>query len=238
MSVSLPEGKLEKAKLRIRNLIMASQASSKMVQQVIGTLNYLAQIMPAGRTFMFRLRHCLADKRRRWRKPLPQGAKEDLAVWLRFLYKWNSTYQIIREETVHYTDIGVYTDASDWGMGGWYSDQQEWFQHPWTPQQKLSHIGVKELWATKHALERWGHAWAGKTVVLHTDNRSNVDAISARRSRIDEAVAEILREIFFLELTFRCWIVLQHIAGVKNEIADALSRNQMQRFWKLWPWPQ
>jgi hypothetical protein len=233
MKVSVPHEKMNKAKQRIRDILDSDHIGVKDLQRIVGTLNHLAQIMPAGRTFMFSLRRSLATGVSNYRK-IPTGITEDLAVWLQFMDEWNASYDIIQERDISFEDINLYTDASDWGMGGWNGELHAWFSIPWTKEQQDLHIGAREMMATKKALELWGHEWAGRTMIMHTDNQGNVDAMTNRRSRKDAALAELLREIFYLELRHRCRIILQHVPGLENEIADALSRNEMQRFHRLW----
>ena len=49
---------------------------------------------------------------------------EDLSVWLKFIDQWNACYSIIEESGKLADDMMLYTDASDWGMGGWNITQK------------------------------------------------------------------------------------------------------------------
>lgn len=234
MTVRVPQEKLEKARRRLLTALEATRVSRLDMQRLLGTLNYLCQIMPAGRTFLFRLFEQLRHSPHKTSQPLPPGAQEDIQVWLRYLDQWNAEYTIQREQDITWADWGIYTDASDWGMGGYCQRLGQWFFVPWTPEQRTEHIGVRELWATLHALKTWGDHWCNATITLFTDNQSNVLMMTARRSRRDARAASILREIFATELTMRCRIKLVHVAGVDNGMADDLSLDRVDQFLIKW----
>src|SRR5205823_5784542 len=149
-----------------------------------------------GRTFTFRLRELLRGNPEKRIFQLSSEAKEDLRTWLEFLDSWNGSYDIIRELTFHQEDIGLFTDASDYGMGGVCFEAGEWFTKKWTAIERQDHIGVREMKATIHAIERWANHWAGRTIVVHTDNKANVETFAARRARTDAAMAGLLRTLF------------------------------------------
>ncbi len=48
-------------------------------------------------------------------------------------------------------------------------------------------------------------------------------------------MAALLRILYLLCAKYDCWVGAVHIAGVKNEVADALSRGWLQKFFQLCP---
>ena len=72
-----------------------------------------------------------------------------------------------------------------------------------------------------------GSEWAGKTVRTRCDNQSMVATVNAGTCR--EAVTMHLRRCLeFLEERGGFHMVAEHIRGVDNVIADALSRDKAQ----------
>ena len=71
-------------------------------------------------------------------------------------------------------------------------------------------------------------------LLVHCDNSSVVAVMSSGTSR-DPHVSHLVRDIFFSAAKYQFIIFVQHILGVANDVADALSRLQMVRFRKLRP---
>ena len=95
MKVSIPEPKLQKTKNRIQSFLQQDKATIHQYQQLLGSLNYLAQIMPAGRTFLFYLRQALARDSAPFKfHQIPPAVKEDLKTWLNFINMRNASYSI------------------------------------------------------------------------------------------------------------------------------------------------
>jgi len=77
----------------------------------------------------------------------------------------------------------------------------------------------------------WGHFWKGGQVIVHCDNIAVVAAINKRSSK-DEAIMHMLRSLFFIEAHHQFHTTAVHIAGSLNNLADNLSRNQIDLFFK------
>ena len=69
---------------------------------------------------------------------------------------------------------------------------------------------------------------------MHCDNHAVVDIWSSGTSRSPELMV-LVRRLFFVAASHNFTVVLQHIPGTDNAIADALSRMQMTRFRSLAP---
>ena len=77
----------------------------------------------------------------------------------------------------------------------------------------------------------WGHHFKGKTLHVRSDN---VAAINNQTSSVKE-MAHLLRCLAFIATRFHLRIIASHIPGHLNEIADALSRNNMKKFFSFVP---
>ena len=71
-------------------------------------------------------------------------------------------------------------------------------------------------------------------MLFHSDNQAVVAALSSRTAR-DGALMHLLRCLFFLEAHFEFDHRVEHVAGVTNTAADALSRDRLPTFRSLVP---
>ncbi len=71
----------------------------------------------------------------------------------------------------------------------------------------------------------------GKTILFHCDNKPTVDALKAGKCK-DPILMKLVRELFFLCAQGSFVVTCQHIAGKKNVVSDALSREKL--FHKAW----
>ena len=69
----------------------------------------------------------------------------------------------------------------------------------------------------------------GEHVLVHCDNMAVVEAIKAKSSH-DKQLMHMLRSMHFLGAQHNVRVSAQHIPGIQNSLADALSRNNMSQF--------
>ena len=72
-------------------------------------------------------------------------------------------------------------------------------------------------------LKIWGHHWANKCVQLFCDNRAVVDVLSSGRAH-DKILATWARNVWLLTATYNFSLLVSHIQGIRNNVADLLSR--------------
>ena len=92
-------------------------------------------------------------------------------------------------------------------------------------------IAVKELLPIVLAAAVWGRRWRHGRVLFCSDNQAVVAALSSRTAR-DGALMHLLR---CLEAHFEFDHRVEHVAGVTNTAADALSRDRLPTFRSLVP---
>ena len=73
------------------------------------------------------------------------------------------------------------------------------------------------------ALKVWGHAWANKSVESMCDNLAVVEILSFGKAR-DHIMATCARNIWLLVAIYNINVVVTHIRGRDNSVADLLSR--------------
>ena len=82
------------------------------------------------------------------------------------------------------------------------------------------------------ACRSWGTQWQQKRLLVHCENHAVIDIWCTGTSK-QAALIELVRTLFFTTAQCNFTLLIQHIPGVNNSIADALSRLQFYRFRKL-----
>ena len=149
------------------------------------------------------------------------GASRSFLPPLPFLH-----YALLRQTTRNPTQIT--SDASGtWGCGAFYNSF--WFQFSWLQILQDLHITIKELLPIVMAAAIWGDHWQNKSVQCRCDNLAAVHIINSGTSSNAHAMA-LLRCLHFITAKFNNILSAVHLPGVDNELADALSRNNLAYF--------
>jgi len=122
----------------------------------------------------------------------------------------------------------LFSDASgSWGCGACWSNQ--WFHLGWPVNLQILFIAVKELIPVITAAALFGHQWRGHLIQLSVDNMSVVHVLNSTYSR-DPHLMHLICIVVFLAAHFDFWFQAQRIEGKYNNLADALSRNNVPLF--------
>ncbi len=100
-----------------------------------------------------------------------------------------------------------------------------WFQFSWPPHWDKVDISTKELVPIAVAAAVWGHSWVGKHVRFHSDNAAVVACVQ-KRSAKSPPLVQLLRCISLYGAYYGFQISAEHVPGVVNVVADALSRDR------------
>ena len=95
-------------------------------------------------------------------------------------------------------------------------------------------ITTKELVPVVIAAALWGRSWHRIRICFHVDNMEVV-AILRRYSAGSEVTHHLLRCLYFYSALFQFEFSAEHIPGVQNVAADALSRDNLVLFSSLLP---
>ena len=131
-------------------------------------------------------------------------------------------------------DVEVSSDvAGSIGYGAYMKGHR--FAGSWAPsQQPQSIIAYKELFPIVLAAHVWGHFWVKKHVLFPSDNDAVVHILNTRTSRVP-CLMRLLRSLLFSAAHHSFSFSSQHVPGVNNQLADALSRFNWQEFRRLAP---
>ena len=238
MEARLPPDKLERIAHTLLEFRAKTSCTLRELQSLIGTLNFACRVIPPGRPFLQRMIALTRNvSKSHHHIKLNSGFRQDLQMWQTFISNWNGAKFFLSTSWVDTNSLCLHTDASGTlGYGGIFNGR--WFQGRWTPHQLLSQPGIsiawQELFAVVVACQLWGGEFANKRVIFFCDNDSVVHIVNSKRSHIPR-VMDLVRHLTLITLKHNIYIHMQHVEGKKNEIADSLSRFQMERFRTLAP---
>ena len=95
-------------------------------------------------------------------------------------------------------------------------------------------INWHELYVVTMALALWGPQLVGKHLLFHCDNASVVH-IMAKASSHSKTMMVLVCSSTLLMMHHNVHVKIQHFAGVKNNIVDALLHFELDRFHQLCP---
>ncbi len=225
--ILVPDDKKTKAVKTLNKLLSTKVANIKDIESILGSLTFLAKVVPQGRAFLGRLRHSLTQATGT-SVNLDPGTLWDIRWWRTTLPTWSGV-SLIREATITAShDIQLCTDASGIGMGAMFGSK--WFQLKWDSSiTKLNDATQNaatylELLAIAYALNTWGPELERKRILFYTDCKPAMFAINRAYSPVPR-ILTVVRQIVILSLKYNFDITLHHIDGTSNLICDFLSRN-------------
>ena len=216
-----------------------TQASRTELESLAGTLIYAAKTVPQGRLFTRRVfAQIKVIDRRHWRRPVALGAEfhKDVSWWINFLSIWNGTRKMKSTEDDAATPFALCVgDASNVAGGGFKDDR--YFQIVW--QGKLAtlqakHVNTKELFVVVVGALTWAPELRGKRVLFRCDNMVSVHAVRQAKSQSPD-VLHLLRVLNFTAALYDFEYEIEHISGVKNTMADDISRKTLEQLAREMP---
>ena len=257
MAVRLPQKKLDKARSIIEAAINATSLTLLELQRITGNLNFVAIVVPLGRTFlrrMYNMQLYFPPQSQHCRRRITSEARKDLTWWLKVL-STEPERSIIKEKR---SGVRVWSDASGTkGLGAFYITEQDIGFSSQPPATTVSqalqpgpgtafsmslphyisktreHINTKEMRTVEQALLHWGQKWTGRRVTLHTDNRAVAHGIANRTIR--GASMDVLRRCLLLAAQYDLEMEVIWISTHDNTLADALSRFDLGKIANLAP---
>ena len=239
MEASLPDEKVARLNADLSRWLCKSSATLQELQSLIGSLNFACKVVPPGRPFLQRIiQLTIGIQKPHHHVSLNKGFYEDIKMWQTFLQAWNGKQFFLNTEWETSATLQLFTDAAgSIGFGGIHGCQ--WFQGRWPAHQNLEAPGIsinwQELFAIVVACSIWGHSWCKKRVLFYCDNEAVVAIINTKRSKCPK-IMHLVRVMTLLTLQHNFYFKAKHVPGKFNEVADALSRFQVNRFKQLAPW--
>ena len=232
MTIRLPQDKFEELSASLQLWISRSKCTKRELLSLIGVLSFACKVVKPGRMFLRRLIdlsttvHSLNHH-----IYLNAEARADIKWWIDFLPSWNGSAIIQSPPQTSYS-LTLFTDASFLGFGATF--QSEWFSVPWPPEFLDFDINFRELFAIVAAVMTWGHRWHHQQILFYTDNLT-ITHIWRFGSCKNKDLMRLVRHMFLFTAKRNINVLMQHIPGQSNVIADCLSRLQVQKFHRLSP---
>lgn len=223
---------------------------------LIGKLDHLKQAVRAGRSRVYCLRQqwlklyrsFLSRSRARSRQhsyytQLTRASRVELQWWL-------DAINVDTQCSIHLhvpwpitcTYMEPYSDAcTEYGAGAYW--QGEHLSFPWSPDVLAAatehHDGISvpllEAIGVAVAVNTWRHTFANQRVLFRSDATAVVGLLNRGRASTTaspwfNAIATFINDIC---CEYSIDLRALHVPGANNELSDALSRNQLQRFCSL-----
>ena len=199
---------------------------------MIGFLFFCCKVVVPGRAFLRRLiDKTKGVKELHHRIKLNKECKLDMQAWHYFVKTFNGRSFFLDEHWNDSHTLQLFTDSSkSLGFGAVFGIN--WFYGEWPDKWKTYNIVVLELFPIVLSIDVWGSQLRNKQIYINTDNEALVYILN-KQSSPDRLTMILIRRLVLLLLKFNIHLRAKHIAGVKNVLADALSRLQVAKFKKL-----
>lgn len=235
MEARLPEEKIARIKSIIDSFASRKSCTKRELLSLLGHMNFASRVVQPGRSFVSHMISLSTSVRELYyHVKLTQDCRSDLSMWSLFLSEWNGVSFFINDHITLAADIHLFTDATPVSFGVFFMNK--WFQG-YFPQELLykdTSMALFELYPIVMACVLWGHNWSRRRILFHCDNLATVEIISKGRSKV-KSIMKLMRRLTFHTAINNFVVHAIHIAGVDNNIADAISRYQMRRFRTLAP---
>ena len=241
--------------------VMKEKKSAKVIQlqQLAGLLNFLNKAIVPGRAFT---RHMYAkfsgfvkinsahNRSHQEAQPflkqhhhikLNREFKEDCAMWIDFLNQKDTRLAVLRpfadlSDDRNAVSLQFFSDASlsvKKGFGCYYD--KEYTLSVWDPtfivNMKPS-IMYLELYTLCVAVFTWSNKLRNRRVIIACDNTAVVDIVNNLSSSCKNGMFLICL-LTLRSLIFNFRVFARYLTSEANDLADTLSRGQMQQFFRL-----
>ena len=225
----LPSEKIAKCITIISGFLKRKKVTLKEVQSLNGLLNFACSVVRPGRAFLRRLIDLtIGIKSPHHFIRLNKEVKKDLNLWLSFLANFNGRSFFIDDKWLSSNNLNLSTDASGaLGFGAIFG--KHWCYGKWPDNWANLNIAILEFYPIVLSLHLWGADMSNRSILFFTDNEALVHVIN-KQSCKDKALMALVRKLVLICLQFNVAFKAKHIPGVKNVLADALSRLQVQKF--------
>ena len=239
-TASIPHDKLKEMKMALSALIWHRMVTKRALESIAGKMMHWAQLNRASKSLCYNTIHWII----KWIRdsPLPATAwlflpirlVNDFKFWLRYLDRIQTVpiVTIIEQPT---TKLYAETDASDTHGGVWMG--RHWFAYPFEKSDRQWNIALKEAHAVVMLMYNMRDILTGNTVVIFIDNQALFHSVRRKWSPT-RTMMIFIYEICLLMLEYRMDIWVEWISSEVNIGADALSRNDVDRFREFAGWGQ
>ena len=232
----ISQDRLEDIITELRQWEAVKSAPKRKILSIIGKLHFICKVCRPGRAFLRRMIDT-SKKAKFLHHHIKLNAefRADVKCWLQYLPEWNGVSLFYEQQWLTSAELELYTDASDKGYGCYFKGH--WCQGHF-PKIKLQSgecsINWRELFAVVMALSIWGSDFSYKRLLIHCDNQSVVHILQKGSSK-SKAMMHLVRSLVFVCMKHNIDFKIEYINTHCNDIADALSRFENDKFYLLAP---
>jgi hypothetical protein len=238
MEARLPPNKVKRIIDFLQSIVHCKTCTKLQLLQLLGHLNFASRVILPGRSFVsYLITLSTTVQHLHHHVTLNLQCRLDIEFWLRFLKEWNGVSMFYEPNITRAVDMHLYTDAaSTVGFSAYFDGL--YFAETWPPQlltdlglDKTTSMSFMELYPIVASAVKWGHSWGTKRVLFSTDNLGVVEIIRKGRSH-SPLIMKLMRRLTWCAATNNFTVLSEHVYGKDNILADALSRFQMDKFFK------
>lgn len=239
--LAVPVLKRDKAMMQIRQVLTSKKIKMHQLQKLTGLLNFLCRAVVPGRAFTRRLYYRTVGLKQHHHLRVDEILRADLQLWESFLTTDHSLFRPFMDFSIilQAEEISLSSDASKlhawgctyknhWSFGEWNSKDKERLQL------RQLNIQIQEMLAFAVAVELFAPLLTNRRIVAKCDNQAVVHMINNSSSNC-RVCMEMIRLITLTSMKYNCRIFARWIPTKENGLADAISRLDFVRFFKLDP---
>jgi hypothetical protein len=231
MTIQAPKKKIKDlknmAKLLLKRLNSQLPVSKRTLARFTGSAIALTQAILPTRTMLFQF-HKIMKKIPSWDSStiLPTSLQSDLNWWIKYMKDWNGKMILDKSNL----QLILTTDASESGWGATFLNKRA--AGFWSLKWKKKSSNQRELQAVLMALKTFASELKDSSVKVRSDNSTAVAQINLCSGR-SRGLNRILRKILNLSRSLNINLTAEYLPGVRNTLADSLSRITDRSDWML-----
>ena len=216
-TLSIPDGKRQDIVDMVESWSDKRVSTKTELQSLLGSLLYITKCVKPSRYLLNTMLQLLRDNHHTENIVLTSDFKKDL-YWFRIFLK---SYNGVTYYHIQPCNYRVYLDACLTGLGGCFNNLV--YTIP-IPKGFMSYnIAQLEMVNVVVALKVWGQCRANKRLQIFCDNKAVVDVLGFDRAK-DSILATCARNVWLLTAHYNIALVVSHVEGRENTVADLLSR--------------
>jgi hypothetical protein len=227
-SLSIPVTRLRKLQKDIRRALRVSTVSARFLARILGQCVSMTRAILPGK-LLLRNAYRVLSRRSSWSDHLTLDSHtiNDLQCWLGSLDNWNGAP--IQKPHI---DCQLVTDASGRGWGGHLNGLEA--SGLWDTSIVHRSSNYRELLTVLLSLHSFRKHIPNLSVQVLTDNITTVAYLNHLGGPYRD-LSEIATAIWVLCSELNVRLTARHISGVRNVLADGLSRIESPHDWELHP---
>ena len=213
MTLTITPDRLEELRQLLKEWSQKRSATLRELQSLLGTLNFAASTVRAGRVFVSRLINNLKDYPMDGRRKINGEMKKDIQWWQQFMEEFNRV-TIMPPKNWDSPDAIFSTDVCLTAGGGWSQGQAFYAEFSkWLTVRGDVSINELELIMFIVALKVWKSRISNRNILAFCDNEVSVEVVNAGHAK-NRFLQACLREICYI--TACCNAVIKLVHRVKQ----------------------